>query len=547
MAITLVQSQISTVDNTPSVAFATPNTAGNCLVIATRYGADSGTVSDSQGNAYTQVLNDAQTGVYTKCWFAPNCIGGANTVILSNKAAVWILLEYSGVQSATPLDTATNSQGSFGPIPLSIATTVASDLLVLVGANSGATPTQTGSYTARQGGGGTYGGTQHTLAAWDTIAGSAGSFSNTINVPGLRGIGCLFALKAAAAASISVSPSSAAQAASATLTVTGTGTHFVSGTTTVSFSGTGITVGTITVASAASLTAVITIAPTAATGARTVTVTTGSEAPAASFTVTAGVFQRGNIDYDQIRSAARQGTGAKFQMMTGSTVTAGHMAAYDANGNVVDGGAPSTGTVTSTALTVPTEFTVAGSPVTTNGTFAVTKASETANTVWAAPNGAAGVPTFRALLMADLPSGVGTGTVTSVGLSLPAEFVVSGSPVTASGTLTGTKANQSANQVYAGPSSGAAAVPAFRALAATDLPAGTGTVTSVALAAPAEFTVSGSPVTGSGTLTLTKASQAANTYYAGPSSGAAAQPAFRTLVAADIPQVIKVNGTAVGV
>jgi len=64
-----------------------------------------------------------------------------------------------------------------------------------------------------------------------------------------------------------------------------------------------------------------------------------------------------------------------------------------------------------------------------------------------------------------------------------------------------------------------------------------GTVTSVALSAPAEFTVSGSPVTGSGTLTFTKANQNANLVYAGPSSGGAAAPTFRSLVAADIPSL----------
>jgi hypothetical protein len=65
----------------------------------------------------------------------------------------------------------------------------------------------------------------------------------------------------------------------------------------------------------------------------------------------------------------------------------------------------------------------------------------------------------------------GTGTVTSVGLSMPAEFSVTGSPVTTAGTLTVAKANQNANLVYAGPSSGGAAAPAFRSLAIADLPA----------------------------------------------------------------------------
>jgi hypothetical protein len=66
-------------------------------------------------------------------------------------------------------------------------------------------------------------------------------------------------------------------------------------------------------------------------------------------------------------------------------------------------------------------------------------------------------------------------------------------------------------------------------------PAGAGSVTSVGLATPAEFIVSGSPVTGSGTLTFTKASQSANLIYAGPSSGSAAAPTFRALVSADLP------------
>ena len=59
--------------------------------------------------------------------------------------------------------------------------------------------------------------------------------------------------------------------------------------------------------------------------------------------------------------------------------------------------------VTSVALTVPVEFTVAGSPITSSGTFAITKATEAANTVWAGPtSGAAAQPTFRALVASDL-------------------------------------------------------------------------------------------------------------------------------------------------
>ena len=77
---------------------------------------------------------------------------------------------------------------------------------------------------------------------------------------------------------------------------------------------------------------------------------------------------------------------------------------------------------------------------------------------------------------------------------------------------------------------------------------GTGTVTSVGLAAPAEFTVSGSPVLGAGTLTLTKASQSPNFVYIGPSSGGAAAPAFRAMVPADVPllPITKLDPTGAG-
>ena len=60
-------------------------------------------------------------------------------------------------------------------------------------------------------------------------------------------------------------------------------------------------------------------------------------------------------------------------------------------------------------------------------------------------------------------------------------------------------------------------------------------VTSVALSVPSILTVSGSPITGSGTLTVTLATQNANLVFAGPSSGGAATPTFRSLVVGDIP------------
>jgi hypothetical protein len=66
-----------------------------------------------------------------------------------------------------------------------------------------------------------------------------------------------------------------------------------------------------------------------------------------------------------------------------------------------------------------------------------------------------------------VPSSAG---VSSVGLTAPAIFSVSGTPVTSSGSLALSLATQSAAQVFAGPATGSAAAPTFRALAATDIP-----------------------------------------------------------------------------
>lgn len=148
------------------------------------------------------------------------------------------------------------------------------------------------------------------------------------------------------------------------------------------------------------------------------------------------------------------------------------------------------------------------------------------------------------LVLADqnVVAGGGSGSVSSVALSMPIEFAVAGSPITGSGTFTVSKQNENANLVWAGPVSGGAAAPTFRALVAADFPGGSGTVTSVGhtLSVPAGFmtsSVAGSPITGAGTLadTITLANQAANLVFAGPSSGAAAAPSFRALVAQDLP------------
>jgi len=134
--------------------------------------------------------------------------------------------------------------------------------------------------------------------------------------------------------------------------------------------------------------------------------------------------------------------------------------------------------------------------------------------------------------------GGGSGTVTSVGLTAPSIFTVSGSPVTTSGTLAltysgnalplangGTGATDPANAriTLGGTTSGISlftltnsvsdkfikvnANNTITLLNATDtrtaIGAGTGSVTSVAMTVPSFLSIAGSPITSSGTLAVT--------------------------------------------
>lgn len=65
--------------------------------------------------------------------------------------------------------------------------------------------------------------------------------------------------------------------------------------------------------------------------------------------------------------------------------------------------------------------------------------------------------------------------IRSLAVTVPTILTVAGSPaLPPSGTIALSLATQSANQIFAGPTTGSAAAPAFRALVAADLPAGAG-------------------------------------------------------------------------
>lgn len=182
------------------------------------------------------------------------------------------------------------------------------------------------------------------------------------------------------------------------------------------------------------------------------------------------------------------------------------------------------GTVTSVALTAPSFISVSGSPITSAGTIALSLASQTANQVFAAPNGSNGTPTFRSLVAADIPS------LTSTYLGLTAGGTVSGNT-----SFTGT--------VSLGSSATATTPPTIDSTTKVATTAWvnaqgylTSAVSSVGLALPNIFSVTNSPVTTSGTLTGSFVSQTANHVFAAP-NGSSGTPTFRTLAAADIPSL----------
>lgn len=158
------------------------------------------------------------------------------------------------------------------------------------------------------------------------------------------------------------------------------------------------------------------------------------------------------------------------------------------------------GSVTSVGATIsPTNVaTVTGSPITNTGSFAfvinqssATSSGYLSSTDWS---------TFNAK---------GTGTVSSVALSLPGIFAVTGSPVTNTGTLSATFVTQTANTFFGGPTSGTG-IPAFRAIVDGDIP-GTIVRTSRTISTTSPLT-GGGDLSANRTLAIPQASGTQNGY-----------------------------------
>ncbi len=142
--IAYVQSKSATLTSGSSeaIAFSAAQTAGNLNVVAVMWGDTTSTVTsvtDSKGNTYALAVGPTKaTGLTSAIYYAKNIAGGSNTVTVKfNQTAGWPnvnVLEYSGLDTANPLDvkaaaTGTGTTANSG----SVTTTSASELIVGAG------------------------------------------------------------------------------------------------------------------------------------------------------------------------------------------------------------------------------------------------------------------------------------------------------------------------------------------------------------------------------------------------------------------------------
>ena len=257
------------------------------------------------------------------------------------------------------------------------------------------------------------------------------------------------------------------------------------------------------------------------------------------------------------------GNGTGF---TRTTLTAGTgiSVTNSAGGITITNTSPSSGgTVTSVTGTSPVASSGGTTPaISLSSGYGDTQnpyASKTANFFLAAPNGIAGVPTFRAVVAADIPTLNQNTTGTAANVSGTVAVANGGTgATTAAGARTNLGATTVGGNMFTLTNPSAITFPRFNAdntISALDaatfrtaIGAGTssttGTVTSVATSGTVSgITLTGGTITTTGTITLggtlavtpsNFASQTANTFLAAP-NGAAGVPTFRAVVAADIP------------
>ena len=139
--ITFVQVKAATPQtNSASVAVSYPvaQTLGHLNIVAVGWNDTTSTVTgitDTRGNTYTLAIGPTSgTGLRQSIYYAKNIAAGSNTVTVTfNKAAIFVdvrVLEYSGLDTANPLDTAAGAAGSGTTASSGTVTTTAANELI---------------------------------------------------------------------------------------------------------------------------------------------------------------------------------------------------------------------------------------------------------------------------------------------------------------------------------------------------------------------------------------------------------------------------------
>ncbi|GEM_PF-1992698 len=136
-----------------SKAFTSNNTASNLIIAAISCEtntATSNTPTDTRSNTYTKATSISFAQGEVEIWYAKNITAGANTVSATCSSGLIHLLihEYSGLDTAAPLDQISSSVTENSGITPAVTTTVANELLFgFMGSNLN--PSVGGSYTQR--------------------------------------------------------------------------------------------------------------------------------------------------------------------------------------------------------------------------------------------------------------------------------------------------------------------------------------------------------------------------------------------------------------
>lgn len=185
---------------------------------------------------------------------------------------------------------------------------------------------------------------------------------------------------------------------------------------------------------------------------------------------------------------------------TGLTYTGGTLSSLDVGG-----------TVTSVALTAGTGISISGGPITSSGTIEVTNTAPDQTVVLTQGGTTTITGTYPNFTISSADQY--TGTVTSISLTAGVGISISGGPVTSSGTIE--VINSAPDQTVVLTGSGTTSVtgtyPNFTISSADQY---SGTVTSVTAQGSADISVTGGPITTSGTLyfALSDTTVAAGTY-----------------------------------